>query len=81
MRSIGISIVSAISFVFFLLSYSYFSSDDFYYKSNLIIGVLILALFVLGFFLGRFFPFGQYEDEEKEEENRDDDVEYYKKAA
>lgn len=66
------SIVVLVSAVFFLLAYKYFQFwSDFYYESNLIVWLMLVSIYVLGFFLGRFFPYpwdDSFDDDEDEAE-------------
>lgn len=63
------TLVSLISLIFFIISYKYFQfGSDFYFKSNFLVISLLISIYVLWFFLGRFFPFYWDTSEDEKEE-------------
>lgn len=72
MKAFWMTLVVLISAIFFALAYNYFYfGADFYQKSNFLVLLLIVCLYVLGFFLGRFFPYVSNTQDVEDEEEKD----------
>jgi hypothetical protein len=74
MKAFWMTLVILISAIFFALAYNYFYfGADFYQKSNFLVLLVLVCLYVLGFFLGRFFPYDTQEVDFMDDEDEEDD--------